>query len=121
MIVAGFGFRAGAPLASLKEALTKARGAHAVDALATLTHKATALKPLADHLDLPLVHISPERAALQKTTTQSQAVAARFGTGSVAEATALAALAPNATLLGPRVLSDDRQVSCALATGDPLT
>jgi cobalt-precorrin 5A hydrolase len=120
MIVAGFGFRAGAPLTSLTEAFSKARGDHRVDALATLSHKAAALKPLADQLALTVVAVPSEEASSQETLTQSPAVAARFGTGSVAEATALAALARPATLLCPRVLSDDRQATCALAEGDRL-
>lgn len=116
MIVAGFGFRQSASLASLESALEKAAGTTiAVDALATLDRKADQLAPLAQKLALPLIAIPADRLADQPTLTQSPASLAAHGTGSVAEAAALAALASNARLLAPRSLSPDRLASCALA------
>ena len=49
--------------------------------------------------------------------TQSAKVAERFGTGSVAEAAALAAAGPGAQLLGPRVVSGDGLATAAIAIG----
>ncbi|AMK25405.1 MULTISPECIES: cobalamin biosynthesis protein [unclassified Sphingobium] len=116
MIVAGFGFRTSASLASLEAALEEATGAKiTVDALATLDRKADQLAPLAHKLSLPLIAITADRLANQRTLTRSPASIAAYGTGSVAEAAALAALAPNARLLAPRAFSPDRRASCALA------
>ncbi|UZW57598.1 cobalamin biosynthesis protein [Sphingobium sp. JS3065] len=116
MIVAGFGFRQSASLASLESALKEATGALiAVDALATLDRKADQLAPLAYKLALPLIAIPADRLADQSTLTRSPASVAAYGTGSVAEAAALAALAPKARLLAPRAFSSDRLASCALA------
>ena len=39
--------------------------------------------------------------------------------GSLAEAAALAALAPGARLIAPRVTSEDGMATCAIAEGDP--
>jgi cobalt-precorrin 5A hydrolase len=47
--------------------------------------------------------------------TQSARVRERFGTGSVAEASALAAAGPGARLLGPRVISGDGLATAAIA------
>lgn len=115
MIVAGFGFRQSASLASLESALAKATGGIAINALATLDHKAHQLAPLANKLALPLIPVTAEQLADQPTVTQSPASIARYGTGSVAEAAALAALRGSARLLAPRTLSPDRLASCALA------
>lgn len=115
MIVAGFGFRTSASLASLESALKEAAGTTTIDALATLDHKAHQLAPLAGRLALPLIPIAADRLADQPTLTRSPASIARYGTGSVAEATALAALPPKARLLAPRSISPDRRASCALA------
>ncbi|MHA6346914.1 cobalamin biosynthesis protein, partial [Roseivivax sp. CAU 1761] len=45
------------------------------------------------------------------------ALPARYDTGSVAEAAALAAAGPGARLLGPRAVSPDGCATCALAQG----
>ncbi|QDC39933.1 cobalamin biosynthesis protein [Sphingobium fuliginis] len=116
MIVAGFGFRHSASLASLESALEQATGAMiAVDALATLDGKAGQLAPLARKLALPLMAVGVERLAEQPVATRSSASMAAHGTGSVAEATALAASGPKGRLLAPRAFSSDRLASCALA------
>ncbi|KEQ51906.1 cobalamin biosynthesis protein [Sphingobium chlorophenolicum] len=116
MIVAGFGFRQSASLASLEGALEGASGGtFVIDALATLDRKAAQLAPLARKLALPLIAIPADRLADQPTLTHSPASLAAHGAGSVAEAAALAALGPEARLLAPRFLSPDRLASCALA------
>jgi len=118
MIVAGFGFRQSASLASLQSALEGATGAMiAVDALATIDRKAGQLAPLARHLALPLIAVSVESLSDQPVLTRSPASMAAYGAGSVAEAAALAALRPKGRLLAPRALSSDRRASCAIAEG----
>ncbi|WP_417628724.1 cobalamin biosynthesis protein [Pararhodobacter aggregans] len=112
MIVAGFGFSSRATLASLQGALAATGGR--AEALATLADKAPALAPLAAALNLPLIAVE---GALPRTLTQSGASRAARGTGSVAEACALAAAGPGAYLLGPRAISPDRLATCALAEG----
>ncbi|SDY31179.1 cobalamin biosynthesis protein [Citreimonas salinaria] len=116
MIVAGFGFRAAATADSLRDAL--ARAGKDADALATAADKAEApaFRALADALSLPVTAVPPEALAAQETATHSEASLAAHGTGSVAEAAALAAAGPGARLLAPRAISGDRMATCALAT-----
>ena len=102
MIVAGFGFRAGAPLESLRAALRLAQRGHpSVTHLATVTDKLSGLSPLGQALDLPVLAISPEALSSVATPTRSVASLAAYASGSVAEASALCAagllsLAPTA-------------------------
>ena len=114
MIIAGFGFRRDATTASLRDALDRARAGRTVAAFATAEDKAPALQPLADFLSLP-VHALPPEALAQPTLTRSERVMAERGTGSLAEAAALAAAGPGGRLLGQRSLSSDRMAACALA------
>ena len=119
MIVAGFGFRRGASADSLRDALARAGGVRAPDRLATVADKAVApaLRALASALGCPVCAI-PEAALTDQTTlTASARVRAARGTGSVAEASALAAAGPDARLIGPRSVSADRMATCALAEG----
>ncbi|EAU47237.1 cobalamin biosynthesis protein [Salipiger bermudensis] len=118
MIVAGFGFRAGVSAQSLADAL--ALTGAAPDALATAEDKAAhpAFRALAHALNLP-VHALPAAALDQPTATRSAASLAARGTGSLAEAAALAVVGPRARLLAPRQISPDRMATCAIATGDP--
>lgn len=117
MRVAGLGFRGAATFESLNDALQKAGGN--VEALATAEIKATqpAVRILAKALGLPLLSISRARMGEQVTLTHSDIVERKFGTGSVAEAAALAAAGPGARLLGPRVVSDDGLATAAIAEG----
>lgn len=117
MIVAGFGFREDASQGSLADALARAEGPEPT-ALATLSPKAAhpAMRDLAERMNLPLVEIPPANARLE-TPTQSPAALAAHGVGSVAEASALAALGPGARLVAPRVISSDRKATCAIAIG----
>lgn len=116
MIVAGLGFRKDAGIASLRDALARA-GGHAALALATAEDKADApaIRALAVETSLPLHAITLNALRNQPTLTQSARVQARYGTGSLAEAAALAAAGPGARLLGPRVTSHDGRATAALA------
>ncbi len=123
MIVAGLGFSSAATVASLRAAFGLATAGHTVDALATVADKAghAALTELADAIALPLHFVSPEDLAGQRTLTCSPRSRASYGTGSVAEASALAAASdlygPGARLISPRHISDDRLATCAVAIG----
>lgn len=118
MIVAGFGFRSAAGLASLRAALSLAQeGLPAITHLATAADKAEALTPLAEILGLPVVGIEPEALALVTTPTHSRASVHARGTGSVAEACALAGAGGAARLLRLRCISADRMATCAIARG----
>lgn len=135
MTVAGFGLRKDASLASLRDALAQAltqagAGASAcgpVTLLATVQDKADAscLQALAASLGLPVFAVPPEDMAALTTLTDSAPVRERRGTGSVAEAAALAAAmtisGPRAMLLHARVVSTDRLATCALASASPIS
>ena len=121
MIVAGFGFTGAATEASLEDALRRAQdqlGTRA-EALATLTDKAQspAWSALMQRTPLSVSLVAQTAAQAQTTLTQSDAAQAAHGLGSVAEAAALAAAGNGARLLGARVVSEDRQATCALAQG----
>ncbi|WP_199260410.1 cobalamin biosynthesis protein [Paracoccus binzhouensis] len=115
MRVAGIGFRQAASLASLADALARAGSA---DALATSPAKADApvIRALAARTGLPLIAVEVAGIA---TPTRSPRILARLGTGSLAEAAALAALGPGARIVAPRVLSQDGMATAAIAEGDP--
>ncbi len=120
VIVAGFGFRAGAGLDSLRDALRQTGGRP--DMIATAADKAAApaFRALARVLDRPVAPVAAACLARQPTLTASAASRRARGTGSVAEAAALAAAGPGARLVGPRAVSADRLATCALAEGqDP--
>ncbi|MCL4676201.1 MAG: cobalamin biosynthesis protein [Pararhodobacter sp.] len=114
MIVAGFGFSSRATHASLREALERARGGWRIDALATLADKTAALAPLAQELGLAVIAID---GPLPETPTQSARSRSERGTGSVAEACALAAVGAGGYLRQTRVTSTDRLATCAIAQG----
>jgi cobalt-precorrin 5A hydrolase len=115
VIVAGFGYRSGADAAALRAALALAAEGRSVDALAAPHDKAALLESLG--LGLPVIAIDPAALVATETLTRSPASLAARGTGSVAEASALAAAGPGARLLGARQLSPDRMASCAIAQG----
>lgn len=117
MRVAGLGFREGADVASLRDALAAAGGAPGVVALATADAKANAgaLLVLAAELALPVHAVAPAELAAVTTLTCSANVFARYGAGSLAEAAALAVAGPGARLLGPRAVSSDRMATAAIA------
>lgn len=115
MKVAGFGFRKGAPLETLRAvlALVEQAGGPAT-ALATAAAKAgaAALNDLAAERGLTLLAMP---VAGLSTRSQSPRVQALFDTGSVAEAAALAGAGPDATLVVGRMTSHDGMATCAMA------
>lgn len=120
MKVAGLGFRKDVTLASLREALLAAGGTEGLAALATVSDKADAepLKQLARECGVPIKAVSADALASVDTPTQSQLISERFGTGSVAEAAALAAAGPGARLIAARAISQDRTATAAIAEGE---
>lgn len=117
MRVAGLGFRAGAQADSLRAALDAAGGAAGLAALATAEDKAEAesLRAFAGALALPIRAIPAAEISAQTTLTRSPRVAAARGTGSLAEAAALAALGPGARLVAPRAVAPDGMATAAIA------
>ena len=115
MIAAGFGFREGVGVESLQDALHRAAGDVTPTLLATHADKRAGLTGLAAATGLAFVGLPEAALVAQQTLTQSQASQTARRTGSVAEASALAAAGPGARLLGPRQISADRRATCALA------
>jgi cobalt-precorrin 5A hydrolase len=115
MRVAGMGFRKGVSHTALLEALMQAGGVGGLTALATATDKAAALQSFAATLALPVLAIDAARLATQPVLTHSPRVKTLYGTGSLAEAAALAATGPGARLIGPRVQSADGMATAAIA------
>lgn len=124
MIVAGFGFRASARVESLAEACRKAKSACgtsvSVTRLAVPEDKARTevFAAFAARAGLDVTAVDPATLIAQKTQTRSAASFAARGSGSVAEAAALAAAGEGARLLGARAVSDDGLATCALAEGN---
>jgi cobalt-precorrin 5A hydrolase len=127
-LVAGLGFRAGCETASLRSALLAALDAAStahgrpitpahLSALTTAADKAhhPALRQLAAELQVP-IHPIPLAALSDQPAAPSAHVPERYGAHSVAEAAALAAAGPVATLLGRRIISPDRMATAALAS-----
>lgn len=117
MIVAGFGFRGTATLASLQDALHRAAGGLSIGLIATAADKAKepCLQDLARLLSVSVASIPPDDLQAVATPTDSATVRRHRGTGSLAEAAALVAAGPGASLLGARAISADRMATCALA------
>jgi cobalt-precorrin 5A hydrolase len=118
VIVAGFGLRATAREDTLRAALARV-GAPTLSALAAPADKAdhSALQSLARAMGLPVLAIQPDQLRVQATATQSSRQPARYGTGSVAEAAALAACGPGARLIHPRLISPCGTATVAIAQG----
>ncbi|WP_026046547.1 cobalamin biosynthesis protein [Sphingomonas sp. PAMC 26621] len=118
MIVAGFGYRSGTALPSCEAALALAQVGHPpVTALAAPDDKTDLLAPLAERLGLALFAIPAEALTDVPTRTSSKPSLEARGTGSVAEAAALAAIGEGARLITPRHISPDRRATCAIAEG----
>lgn len=120
MKVAGLGFQRQASIDSLREALIAAGGARGLDALATARDKADApvLIALARELGLTIKAIPAEQLAAIDTPTRSQRIETMRGTGSLAEAAALAAIGRHGRLVSTRIVSRDRTATAAIAEGD---
>lgn len=122
MTVAGIGFRRGATVASVLDALARA-GAEDAQQLALPARKADD-PPARELAARGFVLVAIDEAVLAATVTPTQGAASlrHHATGSVAEACALALAGPGATLAGPRAISADRMATAALARprhGDP--
>ena len=120
--VAGFGFRAGATLASLRSALHLASNGSvmSITALATAADKAhhPALIALARELALPLIAVPLAQLNEFSTTaarSSNSRIPARYGARSVAESSALAAAGQGAQLLARRAISADKMATAAIA------
>lgn len=129
MIVAGFGYRTGATIESLRGALL-ATGYAAdapmppndepmppVAALAAPADKCPLIAPIARALGVPLMAVAADALAVADTPTRSPASLAARAVGSVAEAAALVAAGAGARLVVPRRISPDRMATCAIAEG----
>ena len=121
MIVAGFGFSKSADVASLAAAL-RATGASGVTHFATVEEKAesAALKDLAETMGLVIQPIVADALPSASVETQSERSKRIFGTGSLSEAVALLGAGRNARLVVARVISPDRQSTCAIAEGEGI-
>lgn len=122
MRVAGLGFRQGATDTAMANALMKAHvlaGNLPISALATHESKShhPAIQALASTLGLPVLPIDATALSKTQTETQSKRIIAHYGTGSIAEAAALAAAGAGARLLCARVASDDGMAVAAIAEG----
>lgn len=116
----GIGFRSGADLASLQDALQRAlisAGHPKIDAVVTEAAKSRAqvFQEFAQTLGVPGLGIRLEDLQQMITPTQSQRIQDQFGTGSLAEAAALAAAGPQARLVAERVVSGDGKATAAIA------
>ncbi|MBU3029114.1 cobalamin biosynthesis protein [Paracoccus marinaquae] len=112
MKVAGIGCRAGAPPEALRDALARAEAQGGrVAALATIP----AREAEARGLNRPLHLVGVAGIA---TPTQSPRIMALHGTGSVAEAAALAACGPGARITVPRVTSCCGCATAAIAESE---
>ena len=120
MRVAGLGFRKETTAAALAEAIAAAGGGP-IDRLATAEDKAgaRALLALSETLGLAVTAVPLATLAAMPTPTRSPRVVARYGTGSVAEAAALAVAGPGARLTAPRAASADGTATAAIAETAP--
>jgi cobalt-precorrin 5A hydrolase len=120
MRVAGLGFRKEATIEALREALGAAGGAQGVDALATAIDKSDAavIVALAHELGLTIKPVPAELLARVETATHSARIETMFGTGSLAEAAALAAAGRRARLVSARAVSRDKTATAAIAEGE---
>ena len=118
VIVAGFGFRAAATRASFADALTQTGRMDEVTHVSAPEDKVSASEFTAFAAHRPVTGVDPVKLTQQMTLTQSEVSMTARGTGSVAEAAALAAAGQNAKIIVPRVISTDRLATCALAIGD---
>lgn len=129
-LVVGVGLRAQATPATLQalwlqaQALLPGQAPGQADcfcAVAVLQGKARH-PALADWLGLapaPVLAVPVEPMRHQPVATQSPRLQARYGTGSVAEAAALAAAGPQAQLLVPRLVAEDGSATLAVARRRP--
>jgi len=118
----GIGFRAEADATSLQDALAQVLATAddiKFDAVVSEAAKSReqVFRDFAHALGVPGLGISQTDLAQMITPTQSARIQDRFGTGSLAEAAALAAAGPRARLVVKRVVSTDGMATAALAEG----
>jgi len=117
-VILGMGFKSDASLSALESAAQTVREASGLtpDAIATLTSKAghPPFIALAEKMNARIIALSPDDIRGIETPTHSPRIQALFGTGSVAEAVAIAAI-PGATLQENRKVSTDN-ATAATAT-----
>lgn len=115
--VAGFGFRQQATRESLEQALDQLIAQHGpIDRLAAVHSMLPLVQALGKARNIPVVGVADAALASVTTLTHSAYSLREKGTGSVAEAVALLAAGNGARLLGPRMVSDDRKATAAVAT-----
>ena len=115
--IAGFGFRRSATLASLTEALARLEAYHGpADRLAAAESMLASVQALGEARGLATLGVPDESLPSAETLTRSSHSRRARGTGSVAEAVARLAAGPSAELLGPRLISKDRQATAAMAS-----
>lgn len=115
MRVAGIGCRAEAPQSTLRNLLA---GAGPLDLVAGLLTRSGQVQPVAASLGLRFFAVSETDLHGTITPTVSPRVGTRFGTGSIAEATALIAAGRNARIVMLRLISPDSTATIAIAEGD---
>ncbi|MCH4561555.1 cobalamin biosynthesis protein [Halomonas sp. EGI 63088] len=114
--VAGFGFRRGALLASLIDALDRLHEHYgAVDRLAATRTMWPLVQELGRVRGIAVILVADAALPTAITITRSRHSWRARGTGSVAEAVALLAAGSGAALLGPRLISMDRLATAAVA------
>ncbi len=118
MIVAGFGYRKHTDIESLVGLLKALRSEIPyITALSAPIEKIALLSKLGAQLDIPVIAIEMNLLPFIRTQTQSLYSYKVWGTGSVAEAVALAAAGAGSKILISRMISDDRMATCAIAKG----
>ncbi|MCI2008387.1 MAG: cobalamin biosynthesis protein, partial [Acetobacter peroxydans] len=80
-----------------------------------------AFQALAQAHGLPVIAVEDTAVAGIKTHTRSARIEALFGTGSIAEATALLAAGDGARIIVSRIVSPDGTASAAVAETEGLT
>ncbi|APX94926.1 hypothetical protein BWR19_06665 [Halomonas sp. 1513] len=116
MTVAGFGFRRGAQLASLIDALERIEAEYgAVERLAAAQSMLPLVQALGRARGIAVAAVEDAALPAAVTLTRSEQSLQARGTGSVAEAVALLAAGSGAALLGPRLISTDRMATVAVA------
>ncbi|AIA75754.1 hypothetical protein FF32_13155 [Halomonas campaniensis] len=120
--IAGFGFRSEATLESLVQALDQLIDQYAAVYKYGLINRLAAahsMLPMVEELgrlrNIEVIAVADAELSTVATLTHSTHSLQARGTGSVAEAVALLAAGPGATLLGPRIISADRRATAALA------
>ncbi|QEM81443.1 cobalamin biosynthesis protein [Halomonas binhaiensis] len=118
VLVAGFGFRQGALLSSLSEVLDQLETQFGgVDRLAVADSMCSLVQQLGHQRGTEVLNIPDAVLPAMTTLTRSTHSLKARGSGSVAEAVALAAAGPGGQLLGPRLISADRMATAAVARG----